>query len=309
MGADGLPRPSRQWLSDEIYPIWNGPSPGQPDALPAQKLVAVNGADGQFAGLLLEGVQAPSLYVFRPRNPNGSSLLILPGGGYVFLSLHGECIDLAYRLMETGTTCFLLLYRLPSEGWANSGNVPLQDAQRAMRFIRALSGHFGIDPTKLGVVGFSAGAHLAATLATRHDEASYPMNDAVDTMAARPDFVGLLFPVINLRPPGFGTGLHDDTLLGKNPTEAQFVARTPSLCVTAATSPCFIVHAMDDPQVPLEHSLEMVDALRAGNIPVEAHFFQSGGHGFDITLPERLPASHWPHLFRNWFLRILGMPN
>lgn len=295
--------PSGRWLTEESYAIWNGPIPGAPPVPPTQNLAITNNAKGEWCGINLSGVAFPTLYVFRPENPNGVSVMIFPGGGYRFLSLQGESIDIAYHLKAQGITCFFLVYRLPLEGWAERHNVPLQDAQRAMRFIRANSAHFNIDPAKLGVMGFSAGGHLAASIATRHHEQAYPMSDAWDRLSARPNFACLLFPVISLQPPVFDYGMRQ-SLFDPDASNETINARCPDLCVTPETPPCFLVHAFDDPLVPFGHPLRMMESLRAQNIPIEAHFFQSGGHGFDISLPEKLPAAHWPVLFCNW-LRLI----
>ena len=296
------------WLTEEIFPIWNGPLPDAAPVPPQQRLTVANDQFGQFAGLAVAGVAMPMIYVFRPEKPNGTGVVIMPSGGYVLLGMQGEPIELAHQLAAEGTTCFILLYRLPSEGWSNQANVPLQDAQRAIRFIRALSGHFAIDPNRLGVVGFSAGAHLAATLASRFDEVCYPHTDPVDTLSARPSFAGLLYPVISMRPPLVDVGFNRSLFGTDTPDPALLDARSPSRCITAQTVPCFITHALDDHVVPVEHSLEMLAALRAHNIPVTAHFFQFGGHGFHITLPRCYPAAHWPVLFRSWFMGMVGLP-
>jgi acetyl esterase/lipase len=248
--------------------------------------------------LRLNGTAMPTLNVFRPAQPDGRALLVCPGGSYEFASIGNEGLDVAERLLPMGFTLFVLRYRLPAEGWKPRADVPLQDAQRAMRWIRAHAAALGVDTARLGVLGFSAGGHLAATLATRHREAVYVPVDAADRESARPDYAGLVYPVVAMG----GPFVHEpscERLLGPDPSAALMATRSAELLVDAQTPPCFIVHAFDDADVVVDNSLLMLQALRDAGRPVEAHLFEAGGHGFGVG-PAGLPCARWPELFDDW---------
>ena len=285
------------WPARERFKLWPGRAPGAPPRLPALA-PTMNGRHGARE-LWLRGVAEPEVHVFRPARPDGSALLSFPGGGYQFLSVQNEGLDVAERYNALGTTVFVLTYRLPGEGWADRHLVPLQDAQRAMRLIRARAADLRIDPARLGVVGFSAGGHLAADLAVAYDEHVYAPVDEADRLSARPAYVGLVYAVTTLNPIGFNKG-SANMLFAPGPAAGPVAARSPLLRVTAQVPPCFLVQALDDPVVPPENSLEWMAACRAVKRPVEAHFFGQGGHGFGLHLPPALPGSRWPELFAAW---------
>jgi acetyl esterase/lipase len=255
--------------------------------------------------LWLRGISVPEIHVFRPARPNGSTLLTMPGGGYDFLSIQNEGLDAAQRFAAEGTTVFVLAYRLPGEGWANRHLVPLQDAQRAMRLIRSRAAEFRIDPRRLGVIGFSAGGHLAADLAASFGEGVYRPIDGVDSQSARPAFAALIYPVTSLHP-AISHGGSMSNLLGPAPSAALIDARSPVLHIGPAMPPCFLVHAFDDGTVPVENSLQWIAAARAAGVPVEAHLFAAGGHGFGLHLPKDMPGSDWPKLFALWMRKNGG---
>lgn len=291
------------WPPKERYPLWPDTPPGAPRARITPNWT-MNGPKGSRE-LWIRGVPFPELHVFRPAKPDGSALLSLPGGGYGFLSVQNEGLDVAQHFNALGTTVFVLTYRLPGEGWANRHLVALQDAQRAMRLIRSRSADFRIDPARLGAVGFSAGGHLAADLAVSHAERTYEPVDAADRLSARPAYLGLVYPVVTL----IGAGPNSrslDTLLGGKMTEAQVRARSPILHVSKDTPPSFLVHAMDDPIVPAWHSFRWADALSKLRVPVDSHVFAEGGHGFGLHLARNLPGSRWPELFALWLRRHGG---
>jgi len=289
--------------SQERFALWPKGPPGAPRTMPAFA-PTMNGPKGARE-LWLRGIAVPEVHAYRPARPDGSSLLALPGGGYQFVSFQNEGMDVAQRFNAGGTTVFVLAYRLPGEGWATPWLVPLQDAQRAMRLIRARAGAFHIDPARLGVVGFSAGGHLAADLAVAHAERVYAPVDAADALPARPAFAGLVYPVTDARIGGAPRML---TGGGAEPEPAVVLRRSPVTRVSAETPPSFLVHALDDPVVPLEHSLGWIAACRAARVPVEAHLFQQGGHGFGLHLPPDLPGSRWPELFGLWMRRAVAAP-
>jgi acetyl esterase/lipase len=230
----------------------------------------------------LRDVGDPHLWVCRPPKPDGSAVLVIAGGGYTVIVIDHEGFETARRLNAAGVTAFVLQYRLPGEGWANSADVPLQDMQRAMRLIRANAKRFAIDPTRLGVIGFSAGGHMSATLATRYDEKVYAPVDAADQCDARPAFAGMIYPVITM-----GPGTHADSrdrLIGSDQSAARLEAYSCDKRVTPRTVPSFISFGGNDTLVPpWPNSMAMYKALVTANVPVELHAFEDGPHGFGLT--------------------------
>lgn len=258
--------------------------------------------DPDYPQLWIKGIASPELNVFRPALPDGSAILVIPGGGYGFLAVQNEGLHPAERINADGTTVFVLSYRLPSEGWANRAIVPLSDAQRAMRLIRARAAEFRIDPKRLGVMGFSAGGHLAADLSVSHDARVYSAVDAADQQSARPAFVGLIYAVATLDPDVTHADTRDN-LLGKGAPTEVVEARSPERHLAAGAPPSFVVHAFDDPLVPIENSVRWIAACKQAKVSVEAHLLAEGGHGFGLHLPRGNPGSSWPDLFSLWMRR------
>ncbi|MEG3158951.1 alpha/beta hydrolase [Sphingomonas sp. LB2R24] len=283
----GLPA---SWDQQPRIPLWPKGTPETGFAAQPQP--------ADYPKNFVRNVAQPELRVFVPARSNGQAVLSIPGGAYTFVSVINEGIDVARRMNALGYTVFVLIYRLPGEGWTHRADVPLQDAQRAVRVIRSRAAEYRLDPATLAVVGFSAGGHLAASLATGFGEAVAPVRDAIDRLDARPAHVGLIYPVIS-HVPGIGHADSSLKLLGPSPDAALIARRSPAEHVTAATPPIFLAHALDDPAVPAENSVIMMRAMQAAKRPVEAHFFQRGGHGFGTGEPD-LPASAWPDLFLRW---------
>lgn len=280
----------------EVVKLWSARPPGAPAVLPVAKItdrVATSGFQDRYA----TDIGEPLMTVFRPARPNGAAALIAPGGGYIRVVIDKEGFEIARRLADAGVTAFVLRYRLPWEGWTNPSDVPLQDAQRALRLIRA--GGFGIDPGRVLALGCSAGGHLAASLATGHARKVYAPVDATDALSARPDLSMLLYPVIDMAKPFAHAGSRE-ALLGPSPTPDAEALYSPHRHVTGDTPPTFLVHAADDASVPLDNTLAYLAALRAAKAPAEAHVFEAGGHGFGIHLARGKPAAAWPDLLVRW---------
>ena len=288
-----LPVPSH-WSRAPRLPLW----PGQP---PGAETFAPPPAPPNWPASYLRGIAMPELRVFRPARSNGRSVLVMPGGAYWFVSVVNEGADLAPRLTARGYTVFVLGYRLPGEGWTARADVPLQDAQRAMRLIRAKASEYQLDPARIAALGFSAGGHLAATLATRHAERVYVARDSIDQLEARPWAAGLIYPVITLRDP-WTHELSRQLLLGDSPSIEQIDRRCAELHVEASTAPLFLCHALDDTAVPVENTLRMVSAMREAKRPVEAHLLQEGGHAFGVGRPGT-PSAQWIDLLCAWLDR------
>lgn len=288
------------WPAAERIALWPGDPPGMP-ATPPALAPTMNGPTGGRL-LWIRGIARPEINVFRPVRPDGSALLVIPGGGYNFVSVQNEGIDVARRFTPTGTSIFVLTYRLPDEGWARRERVPLQDAQRAMRLLRANAARFAVDPARIGVLGFSAGGHLAADLATAFDESCYAAVDAADQLPARPHYAGLIYPVTSFQP-GIGHDASRDNLLGTGADAASVARHSPAEHIRTDTPPCFFIHAMNDDAVPVAASLAMLDACRHARVPAEAHLFETGGHGFGVPQQADAPAHGWPELFMAWSRR------
>lgn len=279
---------------DRVIPLWPGTPPGGAGVHPVPETIE-NSRDPAHPDRSLKGIARPELVVKRAPKPNGAAIMAIPGGGYQTLSWDNEGIEQAAWLNRLGITTFILRYRLPDEGWADRADVPLQDGQRAMRLIRANARRFGIDPQRVGILGFSAGGHLGGMLATRFDHRVYQPVDDADSLSARPDLAGLLYPVITMR-----LGTHGGTreaLLGPNSSLAERDAYSVDNHVTSGTPPVFLCFAGDDPSVPAAHSLRMYQAMLEADRPVELHAFEKGGHGFGVRLPPSVPTAHWPELF------------
>lgn len=285
------------WPAKERFPLWPGRPPGSPEVLPTPGWQMF--PDPSYPQLWIKGIAVPEVNVFRPALADGSSMLVIPGGSYIFEAVQNEGLHAAEFFNAKRTTVFVLTYRLPDEGWADRAVVPLQDAQRAMRLIRSRAGDFKIDPNRLGVIGFSAGGHLAADLSVSYDERVYAPVDAADQISAKPAFSGLIYPVATLQPQITHAGSRD-SLLGPNPPPALVQARSPEQHVNAATPPSFVLAAFDDNVVPIDNSLAWIERARATKTSVEAHLIAQGGHGFGLHLPKSNPGSLWPDLFALW---------
>jgi acetyl esterase/lipase len=282
----------------EPVSIWpNGP-PGEQNP-PTQQVVTERSEPPALRDRIVTGITDPQLAVFTPEAPNGSSLLMLPGGGYQRVVMDKEGYETAEWFAARGVTAFVLFYRLPGENWSAGANAPLQDTQRALRWIRHRAGEFGIDPARIGVIGFSAGGHAAATLITRYDDPVYAPSDRIDLQSARPDFGVLVYPVISMRDDLAHEGSRD-RLLGAGFGAAEIAANSPELHVNSSTPPTFLLHAADDESVVAGNSLVMYEALRDAGVSAELHLFAEGGHGFGLRYVAGKPVETWPELLQAW---------
>lgn len=282
----------------ETIDLWPGGAPGQP-AAPLVEIVDERSTDPALPDRAVHGISRPRLVVFRPARPNGAAALVMPGGGYRWVVIDKEGYEIARWLAERGWTVYVLFYRLPGEGWAAGADVALADAQRAMRLIRARAPAHGVDPGRIMAMGFSAGGHVCADLATRFATEVYQPLDAVDRLSARPDLAAPLYAVQSMVPPLAHPGSRAQ-LLGPNPSPAAEQAHSTARNVSNTTPPTFLLHAEDDPTVPVANTLEMRDALRRAGVPVQTHLFAVGGHGFGIRRAAGKPVAIWPELLLDW---------
>jgi acetyl esterase/lipase len=282
----------------EIITLWPGIAPGGAGLhLPNR----IQNRDPGAAPIdrYIDQVGAPSMMVFRPDKPDGSAMIVAPGGGYVREMMDFEGTDVARRFNATGVTVFVLRYRLPGEGWAHRSDVPLQDAQRAMRLVRFHAAHYGLDPARIGFMGFSAGGHLACSIATRFAANVYAPTDAADHVDARPSFSVPMYPVVTMGP-GCHAGSRDN-LLGPNPSAELIDAYSCEKHIPADAPPTWLCLAADDTTVPpLPNAGVYFTALQAAKIPSEIHIFEAGGHGFGIAKTVGKPDAAWPDLLLAW---------
>ena len=231
-------------------------------------------------------VQSPDITVFMPskRNATGQAVIICPGGGYVTLSYSWEGTDVAKLLNAKGITAIVLKYRLPnSKSNIVSYLSPLMDAKRAIRIVRYYAAKWNINKNKIGIMGFSAGGHLASTLGTHFDNGDPTSKDSIEQLSSRPDFMVLVYPVISMSKNIMHTGSRNN-LIGNNPTDDLAKLYSNELQVTSETPPTFLIHTEDDKTVPVENSLLFYQALRDKNVPAEMHIYPAGVHGFGLAL-------------------------
>jgi acetyl esterase/lipase len=250
-------------------------------------------------------VTTPLLYKYQPKKTvtNGSAILICPGGGYSHLAMYKEGKKVALWLNSLGITAFVLKYRMPTDLIMKDKSIgPLQDAQEAIRTIRRNAKEWNIDPTKIGVLGFSAGGHLASTIATHYQDNVY---DA-DPISARPDFCILIYPVISMEE-GITHNGSKNSLLGPNASKELIAKYSNEKQVNANTPKTFIVHASDDNVVPVENSIQYYMNLKKHNVPVEMHLYQNGGHGFGLGT--KGTHTEWPEACEKWLTESLIINN
>jgi acetyl esterase/lipase len=242
-------------------------------------------------------ISNPTLTVFLPEKgkANGTAVIICPGGGYSITSIVKEGYAVARQFNKWGITAFVLNYRIPNDSsMIDKKTGPLQDAQRAIQLVRLNAKKWNIDPSRLGIMGFSAGGHLASTAAT-HFQQSY-IDNAVK-INLRPDFAILIYPVISFQDSIGHIGSRDQ-LIGKNPSQDLINSFSNELQVTAETPPTFLVHATDDNVVPVMNSITFYEALLKYKIPAEMHIYKAGGHGFGMHNPTT--ADEWMERCKNW---------
>ncbi len=274
-------------LPYESIPLWSDPIPG---------------AQGEGAG------DRPELWLFltKPAEPS-AAVVIIPGGGYARRAVDHEGIQVAQWLNSLGIQAVVCNYRVRGEGAGGKGYghpVPMLDAQRAVRLLRARAGEWNVDATRVGVLGFSAGGHLASTVSTHFDTGDKSSADPVNRQSCRPDFAVLCYPVIAFDKPHTHRGSQKN-LLGENPDPLLVASLSNEAQVTKDTPPTFLFHTTEDQSVPVENSLEYFMALKRQGVPAELHVFEKGKHG--LGLAKHVEAtSAWSDLCAAW-LRVHGV--
>jgi acetyl esterase/lipase len=285
---------SNMAIGQSVVNLYPGAVPGS-KATPADyKEVTV-----QEGGILkTTKVSIPTLTVFLPakEKATGAAVIICPGGGYGMLAIGHEGYDVAKKFNEIGVAAFVLKYRLPSDAIMTDKSFgPLQDAQQAIYLVRKDAAKYGVSPSKIGIMGFSAGGHLASSLTVHYADVKIPNKEQ---LSLRPDFSILIYPVISfIHSPHVGSA---QNLLGVDGTGAQKIYFSNELGVNAQTPPTFLVHANDDDVVPVANSIMFDQMLIANKVPVETHLYQSGGHGFGLNNPTT--TSPWFTLLNSWLV-------
>jgi acetyl esterase/lipase len=274
-------------------PLWPGAAPGTPTAS-GPEINANTPKDPLVAGrpiLRLGNVSTPTITLYPPTSGinTGAAVIVFPGGSYHILAIDLEGTEVCDWINSIGVTCVLLRYRVPDSGPYPKSSAALEDAQRALGMVRAHAAEWNIDTHRIGVLGFSAGAHLAAALSTHYDQRLYPAIDAADQQSCRPDFAVVVYP-------------------GYLAIAENHFAPNPDIHPTADTPPTFLVQAEDDP-VHVENSLVYFQQLKDAGVPVEMHLYTHGGHGYGLR-PNGLPVTTWPHEVEKWMttLHMLNGP-
>lgn len=280
---------------DLQLPIW--PTDQIPFRVPSDE-VEVQETNGI---LRISKVQLPTLDVYLADSVKntGKAVLIFPGGGYRILAYHWEGSEFAAWLAQEGITGIVLKYRLPdSKSLETPALAPLSDAQRALRLCRIYADEWGINDNAIGVMGFSAGGHLAATLSTQYAKQIYSPVDTTDVISARPNFSALIYPVIAFSGPALHSGSRA-ALLGPYPSDFMIDFFSPQKQITSDTPPSFLVHAADDTAVPAENSKVYYENLLRKGVPASLHLFPKGGHGFAMA-KDTPYLSEWKNLLLSW---------
>ncbi len=288
----------------QIIRIWPETAPGSEGLTFAEEVIERSREPEAMNDRAVVKVIVPTLTVYQPAQPNGAGLLIAPGGGYQRVVIDKEGAELAPWLGTLGITAFVLRYRLPGDGHATGPDTPLQDVQRAIRLIRANAAAWGLDPERIGAMGFSAGGHVASSLAVKYGQPVYRPLDAVDETNARPDFLILGYPVISMRREITHPG-SCQRLLGESPAPEQVDAYSNELLITGDTPATFLMHAGDDASVPVENSIRFYLGLKKAGVPAELHIFKEGGHGYSIRFAKGKTTENWALLCGQW-LRSIG---
>ena len=275
---------------------------------PAEKTILHLWEDTTPMALGAEDKDSPTLTLYPVSGGDATDcgVIICPGGGYSHLAMEHEGYQIAEWFNSIGVSAFVLKYRLPSGG--SRYPVSLMDAQQAVRLVRYNAEKWNIDPAKIGIIGFSAGGHLASSVGTHFEKpvALAKTLSKIDMVSCRPDFMVLVYPVISMQDEITHKGSKEN-LLGNNPKPERVELMSNEKQVTSETPPTFLVHASDDKTVVPENSIRFYRALQKANVPVEMHIYLKGGHGFGMR-PAAGPASQWPEVCRDWMQQLGFLP-
>ena len=285
--------------AQQIIPLWDG-TPPYYEASGEEEVVKVTDVSR------ISYVQTPDIAVFMPSKSmkTGEAVVICPGGGYHILAYDKEGTDIAKYFNSKGIAAVVLKYRLPvSKSNTGGDKTPLADAQRTMRLVRYHAKEWGIDPNKIGIMGFSAGGHLASTLSTHFDLGNENSDDPVEKVSCRPDFSLLIYPVITFTQDFMHKGSRTALLGSENPPAELAEYYSNELQVKENTPPAILIHAADDGAVPVNNSIVYFQALRKLGITTEMHIYPNGGHGFGLAIKKGY-LSEWPEQCINFIHKV-----
>ena len=277
--------------SQSVLPLYNDSIPNSKPVIDEEK------TDHQNGITIISKISRPAIIVFLPpkNKANGTAVVICPGGGYWVVAASHEGTDVAKKFTEMGVAAIVLKYRIPDDSWMINREIgPLQDAQQAIKTVRDSAAKWNINPNRIGIMGFSAGGHLASTAGTHFNKLLIPN---VTGTSVRPDFLILIYPVISFMP-GISHKGSEEQLLGKNPVPEKLREYSNELQVTKETPPAFLVHASDDDGVSPMNSIVFYDSLVSKKVPAEIHIYQSGGHGFGMFMKNNKEL--WMERCKSW---------
>jgi acetyl esterase/lipase len=280
-------------MAQESFPLYKGEIPGSKKSVDEE---AIN-TSGHVSN-----ISRPMISVFKSASakPNGAAVIIFPGGGYWINAIQHEGYDVAKRFNAAGITAFVVKYRIPNDKTMSHRETgPLQDAQQAIHVIRSRAKEWSINPNQIGIMGFSAGGHLASTAGTHFQTA---VNPALEDSNLRPDFMILVYPVISFIDSVGHMGSREQ-LIGKSPGHEKIKEYSNELKVTKETPPTFLIHASDDDVVLSENSVRFYQSLIKNNVQAELHIYEKGGHGFGMNNPTT--KDDWMERCLNW-MRMNG---
>jgi acetyl esterase/lipase len=275
-----------------------------PEVIPNAKSNDLTESDIALSSGVFRDVITPTLEMFAPESDNatGAAVVICPGGGYSVLVYEGEGVTTAKEFARNGITAFVLKYRLPRDATMDNKTIgPLQDAQQAIKIVRKNADKWGLDENTIGIMGFSAGGHLASTAATHFEEALIPNEN---NTSLRPDFQILIYPVISMQN-DLTHGGSRTNLLGDTPAKEQVDEYSNELQVAPNTPPAYITHTGDDELVVVDNSINYYKSLQRHNVPAELHLYPKGGHGFVLSQP----TDEWMAPIVKWITNSEWMVN
>ena len=278
-------------FSQTVLPLYADSIPNSKTAIDEEKSEQTNGVT------TIRNVSQPTLSIFLPTadKANGTAVVICPGGGYRVVTMDMEGTEIAKKFNEIGVAAIVLKYRIPNDAWMVNREIgPLQDAQQAIKTVRDNAAKWNINPQRIGIIGFSAGGHVASTAGTHFDKVKIANSS---NTSLRPDFMILIYPVISFMPGICHRGSLEQ-LLGKAPSQEKLKEYSNELQVTSTTPPTFLVHASDDGGVSPMNSILFYNSLITKKVPAEIHIYQSGGHGFGLVVKNNKEL--WMERCKNW---------
>ncbi len=281
--------------AQEVLPVWPNAVPNSIQNKEYKEVLTYDDAN-EVRGVSKVTYPSLTVYLADGDKSSGASVVICPGGGYSHLAINKEGYKVAKWFNSIGVSAFVLKYRLPNDLTMKDKSIgPLQDAQEAIRLVRRNAVKWKLDPNKIGIMGFSAGGHLASTLSTHYNEKVYDS----EPLSARPDFSILIYPVISMED-GITHNGSRKNLLGENVSADLLDKYSNEKQIDARTPPTFLVHALDDKAVPVENSIHYLLKLKGNNVPAELHIYENGGHGFGLG--REGTNQYWPESLKHWLI-------